>query len=84
MTINWTRQAAGFYTATTPAGHEIEINNNYPFGWVLRSAAVDDVREQGNDPVETLWEAKEAAEEYDGAMERSAAWRAKENARWSS
>ena len=36
-TIKWTRQAAGWYTATTPAGHEIEISEQ-EYGWVLRSA----------------------------------------------
>lgn len=84
MTIKWTREAAGYYTATTPAGHKIEINNNYPYGWVLRSAEVDDCAEPGNDPVEALWMAKEDAEYWDEVMERNAAWRAQENARWNS
>ena len=81
-TIKWTRQAAGWYTATTPAGHEIEISEQ-EYGWVLRSADPEvQSHEAGNDPTETLWMAKEDAEYWDEIEEQNAAWEAKQNARW--
>ena len=78
--INWKREAAGCYTATTPAGHDIEIQDT-DYGWVLSNTKSGAGR-ISSDPASTLWEAKEDARTWDDAMEASAAWEAREAARW--
>ena len=79
--INWKREAAGWYTATTPAGHEVEIRES-EYGWVL-SNTEDGAGYNSTDYASTLWEAKEDANDWDAGMEAKAAWAAKEAARWS-
>ena len=78
--IKFTRQSAGCYTATTPAGHDIEIQDT-DYGWVLSNTESGAGR-ISSDPAPTLWEAKEDAGTWDASMETSAAWAAKEAARW--
>ena len=79
--INWKREAAGWYTATTPAGHEVEIRES-EYGWVL-SNTENGAGYNSTDYASTLWEAKEDANDWDAGMEAKAAWAAKEAARWS-
>ena len=78
--INWKREAAGWYTATTPAGHEVEIQDT-DYGWVLSNTKSGAGR-ISSDYASTLWEAKEDANDWDAGMEAKAAWAAKEAARW--
>lgn len=73
--FNWKRQGAGYYTATTPAGHEVEIIGYYVsaeeaqgYGagmrWVVQDQDPAEAQKGGFDPAPTLWEAKLDAEEF--------------------
>jgi hypothetical protein len=78
--IKFNKIYAGFYEATTPAGHKIEIQDT-DYGWVLSNTKSGAGR-ISSDPAPTLWEAKEDARTWDANMEASAAWAAKESERW--